>query len=136
MQPTSNKIQGITLQELQVQTLLPVFPEQSSFQIHAHNGNKPSIKLQDADILQLIQNKLNVMLNSEFTCIVFKSPTNFSRTNLVEIDLPTTDLPVASKPYTIPLKYRSFIDDKIKLLEDAGCISKSLNAIGHLLYAS
>ena len=31
MKPTSNETQGITLQELQVQTLLPVFWEQSSF---------------------------------------------------------------------------------------------------------
>ena len=29
--------------------------------------------------------------------------------------------------YTIPLKYKSFIDNEIKLLEDAGCISKSLS---------
>ena len=50
MQPTSNKTQGITLQEWQVQTLLPVFPKQSSFQIHAHDDKKPSLKLQDADI--------------------------------------------------------------------------------------
>ena len=127
MQPTSNKTQGITLQELQVQTLLPVFPEQPSFQIHAHDDNKPSIKLQDADIPQLVQNKLNEILNNEFTCIVSKSPTNFGRTNLVEMDLPTTGPPVASKPYTIPLKYKSFMDDKIKLLEDAGCIYKSLS---------
>ena len=43
------------------------------------------------------------------------------------MDLPTTGLLVVSKPYTIPLKYKSFIDDEIKLLEDAGCISKSLS---------
>ena len=43
------------------------------------------------------------------------------------MDLPRTGLPVASKLYTIPLKYKSFIDDEIKLLEDAGCISKSLS---------
>ena len=67
------------------------------------------------------------MLNNEFTCIVSKSPADFGRTNLVEMDLPTTGLPVASKPYTIPLKYQSFMDDEIKLLEDAGCISKSLS---------
>ena len=42
------------------------------------------------------------------------------------MDLPTTGLPVTSKLYTIPIKYKSFIDDEIKLLEDAGCISKSL----------
>ena len=66
------------------------------------------------------------MLNTEFTCIV-KSSADFSRTNLVEMDLPMTGLPVTSKPYTIPLKYKSFIDNEIKLLEDAGCISKSLS---------
>ena len=45
----------------------------------------------------------------------------------MEMDLPTTGLPVTSKPYTIPLKYKSFIADEIKLLEDVGCISKSLS---------
>ena len=67
------------------------------------------------------------MLNNEFACIISKSSTDFGRTNLVELDLLTTSLPVASKPYTILLKYKSFVDDKIKLLEDAGCISKSLS---------
>ena len=67
------------------------------------------------------------MLNNKFACIISKSSTDFSRTNLVEMDLPTTGLPVMSKPYTIPLKYRSFVEDEIKLLEDAGCISKSLS---------
>ena len=55
MQPTSNKTHATILQELQVQTLLPVFPEQSSFQTYDHNHNRPPIKLQDADIPQLIQ---------------------------------------------------------------------------------
>ena len=67
------------------------------------------------------------MLNNEFECIISKSSTDFNRTNLVEMDLPTTSLPVTSKPYTILLKYKSFMHDKIKLLEDAGCISKSLS---------
>ena len=43
------------------------------------------------------------------------------------MDLPTTGPPVSTKPYTIPLKYKSFIDEEIKLLEDAGCIFKSLS---------
>ena len=43
------------------------------------------------------------------------------------MDLPSTGPPVSTKPYTIPLKYRSFLDEEIKLLEDAGCISKSLS---------
>ena len=127
MQITGNEIQGKTSQETQAQKLLPAFPEQSHFQIHAHNECKLSIKLQDAGILHILQSQLNEMLNNEFTSIVSKSFTDFSRTNLVEMDLPTTGLPIMSKPYTIPLKYKSFINDEIKLLEDAGCISKSLS---------
>ena len=67
------------------------------------------------------------MLTSKFAEIISKSPTDFGQTNLIEMDLPTTRPPVSTKPYIIPLKYKSFIDDEIKLLEDAGCISKSLN---------
>ena len=43
------------------------------------------------------------------------------------MDLPNTGLSVTSKPYTIPLKFKLFVDDEIKLLEDAGCISKCLS---------
>ena len=127
MQTTKNEIPGITSQELQAQKLLPAFLEQSNFQIHAHDDSKLTIKLPDADIPQIVKSQLNEMLATEFTCIMSKSSTDFGRTNLVEMDLPTTGLPVASKPYTIPLRYESFIDDEIKLLEDAGCISKSIS---------
>ena len=34
---------------------------------------------------------------------------------------------MSTKPYTIPLKYKAFIDEEIKLLEDAGCISNLLS---------
>ena len=43
------------------------------------------------------------------------------------MDLLTTGLPVASKPCTIPLKYKSFVEKEIKFLEDIGCISKSIS---------
>ena len=43
------------------------------------------------------------------------------------MDLPTTGLPVVSKSYTMPLKYKSFVDEEIKLLENAGCILKSIS---------
>ena len=45
----------------------------------------------------------------------------------MEMNLPTTGPPVSSKPHTIPLKYQSFVDEEIRLLEDAGYISKSLS---------
>ena len=110
MQPTSDKEQDETLQQLQVQSLLPEFPEQSSFQSHTQDNNKPPIKWQDTNVPLLIQKKLNAMLNNEFICIISKSPADFSRTNLVEMDLPTTGPPFATKP----LKYKSFVDNENK----------------------
>ena len=107
--------------------LLPVFPNHPSFQTHAHNSNKSPIQLQDANVPLEIQHKLNTMLTSKFTGVISRSHTDFGRTNLIEMDLPTTGPPVSTKPYTIPLKYKSFINEEIKLLEDAGCISKSLS---------
>ena len=73
------------------------------------------------------QHKLSTLLNSKFTGIISKSPMDFGRTNLIEMGLPTTGPLISTKPYTIPLKYKSFIDKEIKLLEDAGCISKLLS---------
>ena len=127
IQNTKNEDTSTTTQEPQTQKQLPAFPEYSSFQIHGNDNSKLAITLQDADIPQEVRNQLNHMLNTKFTCIVSKSSTDFGRTNLVEMDLATAGLPVTSKLYTIPLKYKSFIDNKIKLLEDAGCISKSLS---------
>ena len=107
--------------------LLPLFPDCSSLTTHAHTNNKSPIHLQDANVPLEIQHKLHTMLTSKFTGIISKSPTDFGRTNLIEIDLPNTGSPVSTKRYTIPLKYKSFVNDKIKLLKDASCISKSLS---------
>ena len=127
MQTTKNEGTSTTSQGPQTQKLLPTFSEKSSFQVHANDGSKLAITLQDAEIQQKVRNQPNHMLNTKFTCIVYKFSTDFGRTNLVEMDLPTRGLPVTSKPYTIPLKYKSFIDNEIKLLEDTGCIFKCLS---------
>ena len=104
--------------------MLPAFPDHSSFTTHAHNSNKSPIQLQDANMPLDRQQKINDVLSSKFADIISKSPTDFGRTNLIEMHLPTSR---PTKPYTIPLKYKSFIDDEIKLLEDTDCISKSLS---------
>ena len=39
------------------------------------------------------------------------------------MDKPATGPPIAHKPYSIPLKYKKFVDEEIRLLENAGCIS-------------
>ena len=43
------------------------------------------------------------------------------------MDIPTVGLSVACQPYPISLKYQNFVDEEIKLLENAGCISKGLS---------
>ena len=100
--------------------LLLVFPDRSSFTTHTHDSDKSPMQLQDANIPLEIRHKLNTMLTNEFK-------TDFGWTNLIEMDLPTTGPPVSTKLYTIPLKYKAFVDKEIKLLEDASCISKSLS---------
>ena len=126
VQDTENKAISKAAWDPKAPKLLPALPKHSNFQIHTNNNSKPPIMLQDADVPQAARDKLNHMINTQFACIISQSSTDFGRTNLVEMDLSTTGLPIASKPYTIPLKYKSFIDE-IKLLEDAGYISKSIS---------
>ena len=106
IQDAKNEAVSNTTQDPQVHKLLPTFPENSNFQIHTNNNSKPAVMLQNEDIPQTAGDKLNHMINNQFACIICKSSADFDRTNLVAMDLPTTGLPVASKPYTIPLKYK------------------------------
>ena len=114
-----------TAQDPQFHKLLPTFPKTSNFHIHANNSCKPAVMLQDAEIPQAARDKLNHMINNKFACTISKSSADYGRINKVEMDLPTTGLPVASNTYTIPLKYKSL--EEIKLLDDACCISKSIS---------
>ena len=107
--------------------LIPAFPDCSSFTTHTQDNSKSPIQLQDTDVPPETQQQLHSILTSKFSNIISRSPADFRHTSLVEMDLPTTGPPVSSKPYTIPLKYQSFVDEEIRLLEDADCISKSLS---------
>ena len=131
IQDTENKTVRNTTQDPQIHKLLPAFPKYSNFHIHVNVNSKPTIMLQDADIPQSARDRLDHMINNQFACIVSKSSADFGRTNLVEMDLPTTGLPIASKPYTIPFKCKSFVDEEIKLLEDAGTFQNQ-SVTGHL----
>ena len=127
IQDAKNEAIGNTAWDQQTQKLLPTFPKCSNFQLHTNDNSKPAVMLQDANIPQDARDRLNHMINTQIACIMSQSTADFGRTNLVEMDLPTTGLPVASKPYTIPLKYKSFVDDEIKFMEDAICISQSIS---------
>ena len=43
------------------------------------------------------------------------------------LDIPTVGPPITSKPYIMPLKYHESVDHKIKQLEKAGIISRSMS---------
>ena len=111
-----------------------MFPDSLGFQMHAHDSNKSPIQLQDANVPLEIQHKLNTMLNSKFTGIISKSPADFGRTNLIEMDLPTTGPPISTKPYTIPLKYKSFVDEEISFWRMLDAFPNQ-SVMGHLPYA-
>ena len=58
---------------------------------HIHTtATKSPLQLQDANVPLEIQCKLHTMLTSTYTGIIPKSPADFGRTNLIEMDLPTT----------------------------------------------
>ena len=52
---------------------------------------------------------------------------DIGRANLIELDILTEGPPIVFKPYTVSLKYRGFVDHKIKQLEEAGIISQTMS---------
>ena len=74
---------------------------------------------------KVARNSLQELLDVKYNSIVFKSEADISRTKLIVLDIPTEGQPVASKPYTLPLEYREFIDHEIKQLKEAGIMSRS-----------
>ena len=67
-------------------------------------------------------------LMEEYSSIISKSCIDVERTNLFQMDKPTAGPPFTYKMYPIPLKYQMFVDEEIRLLENAVCISKGLSS--------
>ena len=101
-------------------------PPESNFQPE-HNINKHSIVLMDTHIPQEAKDGLSSLLEGEYNSIISKSSMDMGRTNLLQMDILTVVPPVAHKPYLILLKYQKSVNEEIKLLENAGCISKGLS---------
>ena len=76
-------------------------PPELSFQPE-QNNSKQSIILQDAQIPQEAKDKLSSLLEKDYHSIVSKSSMDVGRTNLFQMDIPTTGPPIACKPYPIP----------------------------------
>ena len=101
-------------------------PPESSFQ-PKQNGSKQMILLQDAQTPQEAKDNLSSILEGDYNSTVSKSPLDVGRTNHFQMDIPTTGSPIACKPYPIPFKYQKFMGREIRLLENEGCISKSVS---------
>ena len=106
--------------------LLAWIPGTTNLQLEPDTPNVSKC-IPDANILEIARKRLQELLDVKYNSIVSKSAADISRTNLIELDIPTEGPPVASKPYTVPLKYRECVDNEIKQLEEAGIISKSMS---------
>ena len=105
--------------------LLPM-PE-TNLQIEADKKDHKRIKMPEAYVPEEAKEKLNTLLEGKYSNIVSKSATDIGRTNLIELDIPTEGPCMSCRPYSIPLKYRDFVDEEIQQLEDAGIISRSMS---------
>ena len=81
----------------------------------------------DAEIPDEARDKLKELLNIKYAYIMSQTAMDIGRTNLIKLVIPTEGLPTASKPYTVPCKYREFVDHEIKQLGEGGVISQSVN---------
>ena len=88
----------------QVHDLLPQMP-QTNLWLEADKPNHPEISTPDADVPEGALSKLQHLLEVKYNAIISKAATDIGRTNLIKLDIPTEGPPIASKPYSVPLKY-------------------------------
>ena len=63
----------------------------------------------------------------QFNDIISRGSDDIGKALLVEMDIDTGDSPpIASKPYTLSLKYYDWVQKEITTLERAGIITKSM----------
>ena len=105
---------------------MPKIPGRTNLHLEPDTPNV-SKSIPDANIPKIARKWLQELLDVKYNSIVSKSAADIGRTNLIELHIPIEGPPVASKPHTTPLKYREFVDYKIKQLEEAGIISRSMS---------
>ena len=106
--------------------LLPEIWKDTSLQLEP-NTKSPLRYISDADIPEEAMVQLQELLDWKYINIISNTIMDIGRANLIELDIPTDSPPIASKPYTMPFKYCKFVDHKIKQLEEAGMISRSMS---------
>ena len=85
------------------------------------------VDLKDAQIKEETKDKFHDLCN-RFDSIISKSSGDIGKTLLIEMDIDTGNSPpIASRPYTLPLKHYEWVRKEISTLERAGIITKSIS---------
>ena len=107
---------------------LPEIPPDTAFLCSPADVQGPcKVQLQDKDITTNIRQKFEELCE-QYGEAFSKCNEDISRTKLVKMDIDMGDSPpVSSRPYTLPLKHYEWVQRKIKSLEHAGIITKSMS---------
>ena len=85
------------------------------------------VDLKDTQIKEETKGKFHDLCN-RFDSIIPKSSGDKGKTLLIEMDIDTGNSPpIASRPYTLPLKHYEWVRKEISTLERAGIITKSIS---------
>ena len=105
--------------------LVPIL-ENSAFMFHKDVYPKPRITLLGAELSLETKQQLETLLH-EFSDIMSKSSSDIGLTHPKEMVLHTEpgSIPVASKPYSFPLKHYKFVKEELTNLLGAGLIEWS-----------
>ena len=95
----------------------------SPAEVEAHR----KVDLEDKKIKEETRQEFNKLCD-RFDDIISKGSDDIGKTLLVKMDIDTGDSPpIASKPYTLSLKYYDWVQKEITTLERAGIITKSIS---------
>ena len=85
------------------------------------------VLLEDKDISPKMQKAFD-KLCEKYDDIISKNSSDIGKTMLVEMEFDTGNHPpIASKPYTLPLKHYHWVQKEIETLERAGIIERSIS---------
>ena len=85
------------------------------------------VLLEDKDISPKTQKAFD-KLCEKYDDIISKNSGDIGKTMLVEMEIDTGNHPpIASKPYTLPLKHYDWVQKEIETLERAGIIERSIS---------
>ena len=123
-----NEVQEVHWSRLWWETsiLLPPILQNTSLQLEP-DTKALSSSIPDVDIPKEVRTKLQELLNKKYLQIISKNATDIGRTNLIKLNISTEGPPIASKLYTVLLKYYEFVDHEIRQLEEVGIISQSMS---------